>query len=40
MKAAILLFTAFATIVLSAPAQEPEVDIKRGLRFAKLIKRA
>ena len=40
MKAATLLFAAFATVVLSAPEPEPEVDIKRGLRFAKLIKRA
>ena len=40
MKVATLLFAAFAAVVSSAPAPEPEVDIKRGLRLAKLIKRA
>jgi hypothetical protein len=40
MKVATLLFAAFAAVVLSAPAPEPEVDIKRSLRLAKLIKRA
>jgi hypothetical protein len=38
MKVATLLFAAFIAVVLSAPAPEPEVDIKRGLRLAKLIK--
>jgi hypothetical protein len=40
MKAATLLLAAFAAVVLSAPAPKLEVDIKRGLRSARLIKRA
>jgi hypothetical protein len=40
MKVATLLFAAFAAVIMSAPAPKPEVDIKRGLRLAKLIKRA